>query len=90
MDFWPGFLALDKTGRDGRTEIQFCSTTGTEKYSFAVLLGRMISNVVCSLYCYVLCFSLMFFVVHWLSYIFVLKPITNLPLFLGETSDLGF
>ena len=33
-----------RTGRtDGRTdgtEIQFCSTTGTEKYSFAVLLGR--------------------------------------------------
>ena len=34
-----------RTGRtDGRTDgtdgIQFCSTTGTEKYSFAVLLGR--------------------------------------------------
>ena len=27
-------------GRDGRTEIQFYSTTGTEKYSFTVLLGR--------------------------------------------------
>ena len=57
-DFWPGFLALETTGRtdgtdgtDGRTgrtgrtdrntvleycwhgEIQFYSTTGTEKYS---------------------------------------------------------
>ena len=50
-DFWPGFLALDqngdgtdgragRTGRTGRTDgIQFYITTGTEKYSFAVLLG---------------------------------------------------
>ena len=52
-DFWPGFLALDqngdgtdgrdgrdgRTGRTGRTDgIQFYSTTGTEKYSFRVLL----------------------------------------------------
>ena len=51
-DFWPGFLALDqngdgtdgrdgRTGRTGRTDgIQFYITTGTEKYSFAVPLGR--------------------------------------------------
>ena len=54
-DFWPGFLALDqngdgtdgrdgrdgRTGRTGRTDgKQFYSTTGTEKYSFRVLLGQ--------------------------------------------------
>ena len=41
-DFWPGFLALDKTAGWGGDQggclggIQFCSTTRTEKYSFTV------------------------------------------------------
>ena len=34
--FWPRFLALDR--RTGGAEIQFYSTTETEKYSFAVLV----------------------------------------------------
>ena len=33
-------IRQDRTGRTDGTEIQFCSTIGPEKYSFAVLLGR--------------------------------------------------